>query len=123
MMELSRKMMVGISFIFFGILYLIYEIDIIPSSSFLYNLFNPKVFPIYLALIFLIGKDYKVAAVMALISVAVWVPNFAHFMFVHSNLFLPLLMIVVGILLVYKVRKNKSEGEGDNDTNDTVSHL
>lgn len=115
--------MVGISFIFFGILYLIYEIDIIPSSSFLYNLFNPKVFPIYLALIFLIGKDYKVAAVMALISVAVWVPNFAHFMFVHSNLFLPLLMIVVGILLVYKVRKNKSDGEDDNDTNDTISHL
>ncbi len=120
MIELNRKMMLGISFVFFGILYLVYEIGVIPSDSFLYNIFNAKIFPIYLAVIFLIGKDYKVAAVMALISVAVWVPNFARFMFVHSNLFIPLLMIAVGVLLIYKVRKGKSDkdiSEDDIDCN------
>ncbi len=123
MIELSRKMMVGISFVFFGILYLIYELNVIPSGCFLYNIFNAKVFPIYLTLIFLIGKDYKVAAVMALISVAVWVPNFARFLFVHSNLFLPLLMILIGAFLIYKVHKNKSNEEVNDNEDGTDCHL
>ncbi len=123
MIELSRKMMVGISFVFFGILYLIYEMGVIPNDCFLYNIFNAKIFPIYLTLIFLIGKDYKVAAVMALISVAVWVPNFARFLFVHSNLFLPLLMIVVGAFLIYKVHKSKSNEKVDSNGKDTDCRL
>lgn len=104
----DRKILCGISFVLFGVLYLLKALDLLSPDN---PLLNYKAFPLYLAAIFLYGKDTKVAAVFGIIALIVWIPTIADYIGQFAHLFGPLLLIGIGVLLITSVKKKGIEDQ------------
>ena len=52
----DRKILIGITLVLFGVLFLLKELNVISSNNILLDF---KMFPIYLAAIFLYGKETR----------------------------------------------------------------
>ena len=61
----DKKELAGFSFIFIGLLYVLQQFGLFAEDSIFLDI---KVFPFYVAIIFLIGREYKIAAIAAINS-------------------------------------------------------
>ena len=110
----DRKMLFGITLVLIGVLFLLKELNIISSNNILLDF---KMFPIYLAAIFLYGKDTKVASIFGIIALILWIPELAEFIGDFAHLLWPLLLIGLGVLLIVSVKKKKEAELKEKGTN------
>lgn len=100
----DRKILIGITLVLFGVLFLLKELNVISSNNILLDF---KMFPIYLAAIFLYGKETKIASIFGIIALILWIPELAGFIGDFAHLLWPLLLIGLGVLLIVSVKKKK----------------
>ena len=81
-------------------------------------LLNPKCFPFYLAAIFLYGRELKVASLFGIIGLVVCFPDIETYIGKFDNFIWPLLLIGIGALLIYTVKKNKRPISGKTSANE-----
>ncbi|MBR5973477.1 MAG: hypothetical protein IK017_12615 [Paludibacteraceae bacterium] len=111
----DRKILFGITLVLFGVLFLLKELNVISSDNILLDF---KMFPIYLTVIFLYGKDTKVASIFGIIALILWIPELAEFIGDFAHLLWPLLLIGLGVLLIVSVKKKK---EAETEEKETTS--
>ena len=111
----DRKILFGITLVLIGVLFLLKELNIISSNNILLDF---KMFPIYLAAIFLYGKDTKVASIFGIIALILWIPELAEFIGDFAHLLWPLLLIGLGVLLIVSVKKKKEAELKEKGTNE-----
>ena len=118
MKKLENKLLCGIALILFGCLFLLKELHFISSHNIL---LDPKMYPVYIAAIFLYGRELKIAGLFGVVSIILWFPTIADWVGEISNVIWPLLLIVLGVFLVAKVKRNNEMEEGE--TKEKYSHL
>ena len=111
----DKRTLCGIAFVFFGFLLLLRELGVLSEDNFL---LNPKCFPFYLAAIFLYGRELKVASLFGIIGLVVCFPDIATYIGKFANFIWPLLLIGIGALLIYTVKKNKRPISGKTSANE-----
>lgn len=97
MLELNKKTLLGAIFIVIGIMLFIRELGWISEDNIFFNL---RTFPIYAGIIFLLGKQYKIAIILFCVSVVLWFNKIAVYIGDYYNFIFPLLFIIIGFLLV-----------------------
>lgn len=115
MKEIDRRVLIGVSFIFFGLLYFLREIGAIDDDS---VLMEPKMFPLYLTVIFFAGKDFKFATVGAVVSLVVWFPLIASKLGHLAHILWPLIFVAIGGAIIYVVRRDKMKKEENERLNE-----
>ena len=105
----DKKELAGFSFIFIGLLYVLQQFGLFAEDSIFVDV---KVFPFYVAIIFLIGKEFKIAAIAAIVGAVMSSRDLFKWVFDNINL-LGLSLIVIGVALLFSVHKNKLEGKKD----------
>lgn len=105
----DKKELAGFSFIFIGLLYVLQQFGLFAEDSIFVDV---KVFPFYVAIIFLIGKEFKIAAIAAIVGAVMSSRDLFKWVFDNINL-LGLCLIVIGVALLFSVHKNKLEGKKD----------
>lgn len=105
----DKKELAGFSFIFIGLLYVLQQFGLFAEDSIFVDV---KVFPFYVAIIFLIGKEFKIAAIAAIVGAVMSSRDLFEWVFDNINL-LGLSLIVIGVALLFSVHKNKLEGKKD----------
>ncbi|MBR0503022.1 MAG: hypothetical protein IJJ77_07240 [Paludibacteraceae bacterium] len=110
----DRKILIGITLVLFGVLFLLKELNVISSNNILLDF---KMFPIYLAAIFLYGKETKIASIFGIIALILWIPELAGFIGDFAHLLWPLLLIGLGVLLIVSVKKKKEAESEEKRTN------
>lgn len=104
--ERDNRTLCGYALIFFGVLFMLKEFGIISANSLF---FDVKTYPIYMAIIFLLGKKEKIASFFGIISLIIWFPTIACYIGNIANLIWPAILIGVGVLLIHNVKKNKQK--------------
>jgi hypothetical protein len=94
----SNKVTWGIILVFFGILFFIKEIGIVSGSW--NEIFNVKNYPIYAGVIFLLGRNLKVAVVLFVLAVLLRFGQIVGLVHGFSQYIWSLLLIIVGLLLI-----------------------
>lgn len=105
----DKKELAGFSFIFIGLLYVLQQFGLFAEDSIFVDV---KVFPFYVAIIFLIGREFKIAAIAAIVGAVMSSRDLFKWVFDNINL-LGLSLIVIGVALLFSVHKNKLEGKKD----------
>lgn len=105
----DKKELAGFSFIFIGLLYVLQRFGLFAEDSIFVDV---KVFPFYVAIIFLIGREFKIAAIAAIVGAVMSSRDLFKWVFDNINL-LGLSLIVIGVALLFSVHKNKLEGKKD----------
>jgi hypothetical protein len=105
----DKKELAGFSFIFIGLLYVLQQFGLFAEDSIFLDI---KVFPFYVAIIFLIGREFKIAAIAAIIGAVMSSRDLFKWVFDNINL-LGLCLIVIGAMLIFSVHKNKIGGKKD----------
>ena len=105
----DKKELAGFSFIFIGLLYVLQQFGLFAEDSIFVDV---KVFPFYVAIIFLIGREFKIAAIAAIVGAVMSSRDLFKWVFDNINL-LGLSLIVIGGALLFSVHKNKLEGKKD----------
>ena len=103
----DKKELAGFSFIFIGLLYVLQQFGLFAEDSIFVDV---KVFPFYVAIIFLIGREFKIAAIAAIVGAVMSSRDLFKWVFDNINL-LGLSLIVIGVALLFSVHKNKLEGK------------
>ncbi len=113
----DRRFLCGIAFVFFGILLFLKELGILSADGII---LDPKSFPIYLALIFLYGKETKIAAVLGAVGLLLWFPTIAEYIHGFANLIWPVMLIGIGAFLIVNVNKKGLKEKTDDDQAEIV---
>lgn len=97
----------GVTLLFFGILFLIKQFNILPAnvSGILFDMRN---YPIFVGVIFLIFyKVRTVGWILLLFGVLLRISDIIRFTGQWSNYIWPALLIIAGCILVFGVKKGK----------------
>lgn len=108
--DFDKKELAAFSFIFIGLLYILQQFGLFAEDS---VFLDPKIFPFYVAAIFLVGREFKIAAIAAIVGAVLSSRDVFKWVFDNINL-LGLSLIIVGGLLLYSAKKDKS-GEKKED--------
>ena len=93
----NTKVTFGIILIFFGFVFLIREIGLLPYNC---ELFNVKNYPIYAGIIFLLTKNFTIAIVLFVVGILLRLEQIIELTRSFSNYILPLLLIIACVILI-----------------------
>ncbi len=107
-MRKDSRLAWGITLLFFGILFLLKHLNIVPAN--VGNiLFSPWNYPIFAGIIFLICyRNKSVGGVLLLFGVLFRIPDIIRITSQWSAYIWPALLIIAGCILVFGVKKGKS---------------
>lgn len=107
-MKKDSRLSWGITLLFFGILYLVKQLGIIPPHV-AHVLYDVRNYPIFIGIIFLICYRTKsVGWILLLMGFLLQVNELVKLTSQWSNYIWPALLIVAGSILVFGVKKGKS---------------
>jgi hypothetical protein len=117
MRELDKKTLIGASCILCGVLYFLKELNIFCSD---WLLLDPKMYPIYLAVIFFYGKQKEFFIVSAVVSIIVWFDSFINLMEGYTNLIWPIAIVIIGVLLLFSSKGFKKNNRKEDTIEDAT---
>jgi energy-coupling factor transporter transmembrane protein EcfT len=94
----SNKVTWGVILVFFGFLFFIKKTGIIPVSW--NEIFNVQNFPVYAGIIFLIGRNIKVAVALFVLALLLRFGQIIELTRGLSHYLWPLLLIIAGLILI-----------------------
>ena len=106
-MKKDSRLAWGISLLFFGILFLLKQLGIVPDgiANVLYDVRN---YPIFLGIIFLICYRTKsVGWILLLVGALLRMGDIVNLFGQWSNFIWPSLLIIAGAIMVFGVKKGK----------------
>ena len=107
-MRKDSRLAWGVSLLFFGILFLLNQLNIIPASI-RDILFDVRNYPIFLGIIFLICYRTKsVGWILLLVGALLRMSDIANLLGNWSNLIWPVLLIIAGAIMVFGAKKGKA---------------
>ena len=95
----NNKLSWGVTLIFFGVLFFVKEVNILPYSL-ADVLFDPRNYPIYAGIIFLATRNYKFSALLFGLAIILRLDQIIDLSRNMSHYIWPLLLLVAGVILV-----------------------
>lgn len=113
--EMEKKGLAGISCVLCGFLYFVHELNIFCSDMLI---FDPKIYPLYVAVIFFLGKQRDIALLSAVIGIVIWFPQLLDLMDNYADLIWPIIIIGVGVLLLLTSKRIGGKKKSDDTIED-----
>ncbi|HOI27709.1 MAG: hypothetical protein M0P12_04045 [Paludibacteraceae bacterium] len=101
----SNKLSWGVTLIFFGLLFLIKELHVLPAGL-AEEAFSLRNFPLYAGIIFLATKSYKASIIFFAVAIILRLDQIIDLTRSLSHYIWPLLLVVAGVILLL-ARKGK----------------
>lgn len=115
----NRQAILGGILVLFGLLFFLRAADVIEADNIL---LSPRMYPLYAALAFYIGKQNKIAVVCLGLSVIAWFDKIYYYLSSYFKFIWPLALVVFGVLLItgvvnFKKLKDKKEEDSEDEGN------
>lgn len=115
----NRQAILGGILVLFGLLFFLRAADVIEADNIL---LSPRMYPLYAALAFYIGKQNKIAVVCLGLSVIAWFDKIYYYLSSYFKFIWPLALVVFGVLLItgvvnFKKLKEKKEEDSEDEGN------
>ncbi len=115
----NRQAILGGILVLFGLLFFLRAADVIEADNIL---LSPRMYPLYAALAFYIGKQNKIAVVCLGLSVIAWFDKIYYYLSSYFKFIWPLALVVLGVLLItgvvnFKKLKDKKEEDSEDEGN------
>lgn len=115
----NRQTILGGMLVIFGILFFLRALGILDTDNIL---FSPRMYPLYAAAAFFVGKQNNIAYVCLGLSVIAWFDKIYFYLSSYFKYIWPLALVVLGVLLItgkLNFKKSKEvarrEDKGDYD--------
>ncbi len=108
----KRNSVIGLSLVFFGIIFFLRAMGVIDADN---VLLSPKMYPVYAAAIFFVSKQNNYAIGCLILSVVVWFEDIYRLLNQQFNIIWPLALVAVGVLLLSGKLNSKTKKLNENN--------